>query len=152
MSSEHKKWKTEYFFGEVFLRVWKISRPKSRNEKHFLWEKTANCSSAQLFCCVGKSAEFFAQCSTKRSQVPREKNWVSRKNKNVLFHILKVLLKTLLKTFLPTLAELSQQFIKSLFFWEKEPKDLLDRKSEKLRTFPAKNCLKSEIFLLEVHE
>ena len=28
MSSAHKNWKTEYFFGEIFLRVWKTSRSK----------------------------------------------------------------------------------------------------------------------------
>ena len=80
----------------------------------------AICSSAQVFCCVEKSAEFFAQSSTNYSQVPREKNRVTRKNKNVLFNILKALLKTLMKIFLPKLEYLRPQSIKSLFLWKKK--------------------------------
>ena len=80
----------------------------------------ANCSSAQIFCCVEKSAEFFAQSSTNYSQVPRGKNRVTRKNKNVLFHILKALLKTLMKIFLPKLEYLRPQSLKSLFLWKKK--------------------------------
>ena len=107
-------------FGEVFLKVWKFSAQSRETKKHFLWEKMAKCSSAQVFCCVEKSAEFFAQSSTNYSQVPREKNRVTRKNKNVLFLNLQALLKTLMKIFLPKLEYLRPQSIKSLFLWKKK--------------------------------
>ena len=110
----------------------------------------ANCSSAQIFCCVEKSAEFFAQSSKNYSQVPREKIRVNRKNKNVLFHTLKALLKTLMKTFLPKLGYLRPQSIKSLFLWKKRTKKstgyekwktekLLGEKLLKIWKFSAQN-------------
>ena len=113
----------------------------------------ANCSSAQVFCCVEKSAQFFAQSSKNYSQVPREKIRVNRKNKNVLFHILKALLKTLMKTFLPKLEYLRLQSMKSLFLWEKENRKVLRiRKMKNWKLSRRKNCSKPGSFALNIEK
>ena len=153
MSSARQKIKNWVLFRRSFSQSFKDFSAKVEKWKAFSLGKDG-----KLFFCTsillrGEKCRVFCPIFDKLLWGSKRKMLSNQKKKNVLFHILKALLKTLMKNFLPKLEYLRPQSIKSLFLWrKKELKVPLDTKNEKLGTFSAKNCLKSENFLLEVHD
>ena len=73
-SSLQEKWNTEYFFAEVFLKVWRFSAQSRAMKKHYLCKKIPNCSSVHVFSCFEKITATFCPIFDKKAQVPRKKN------------------------------------------------------------------------------
>ena len=102
MSSAHEKWKIEGF-SEKFSSKCGSFPLKVQN-----WKK--NCFgkiTKTLFCTRILPYDFFCPIFEKKCSSAEKKTWVTKKNTNVLFHILNALLKTLLKFFLPKPEDLS---------------------------------------------
>ena len=87
-SSLQEKWNTEYFFAEVFLKVWRFSAQSRAMKKHYLCKKIPNCSSVHVFSCFEKITATFCPIFDKKAQVPSKKKWlIKKKQKRSLPHL-----------------------------------------------------------------
>ena len=125
MSSEHRKWKTEYFFsGENFLKVWKFSAQNREVKKHFLWKSYKIVLLSTSLAVLRKQPQLFWPTFDKKLSGSR----------NTLPH-LECTFKNTVENYSAEAQTFELKSKKRLNLWWKVPKCPLNTKNEKLSIF-----------------